>query len=127
MVDGEKTAITIVAPPVYDFENSEVVGGTASHLAEQEISSLRKTAKIPEKSMTFLVSHQAGGQYQARDFIKGLEEIIYGSERPVGEDKLFVVLWDTAHWMDFCISDKRVKGENGEVLRWFDTTNQQIS
>ena len=87
MVDGEKTAIPIAAPPVYDFENSEVVGGTASHLAEQVISSLRKTAKIPEKSMAFLMSHQADGQYQARDFVEGLKERIYGSERPVGEDK----------------------------------------
>ena len=61
MVDGEKTAIPIAAPPVYYFENSGVVGGTASRLAEQVILSLRKTAKIPEKSMTFLMSHQADG------------------------------------------------------------------
>ena len=68
--------------------------------------------------MTYLMSHQADGQYQARDFIEGMKERIYGeSEWPIGVDKFFVVPWDAAHWMDLCMSDMRVKEENGEVLR----------
>ena len=118
MIDGEKKAIPIAAPPVYDFESSQVIGGTASHLAEQVTSSLRKTVKMTEKSMTYLMSHQADGQYQARDFIEGMKERIYGeSEWPIGVDKFFVVPWDAAHWMELCMSDRRVKEENGEVLR----------
>ena len=46
MVNGKKEAIPIKAPPVYDFKNSEVTGGTASHLAEQVISALTKTVKV---------------------------------------------------------------------------------
>ena len=118
MIDGEKKAIPIAVPPVYDFESSQVIGGTASHLAEQVISSLRKTVKMTEKSMTYLMSHQADGQYQARDFIQGMKERIYGaSEWTIGVDKFFVVPWDAAYRMDLCMSDMRVKEENGEVLR----------
>ena len=47
-----------------------------------------------------------------------MKERIYGeSEWPIGVDKFFVVPWDAAHWMDLCMSDMRVKEENGEVLR----------
>ena len=68
--------------------------------------------------MTYLISHQADGQYQARDFIEGMKERIYGeSEWPIGVGKFFVVPWDAAHWMDLCMSNMRVKEENGEVLR----------
>ena len=33
---------------------------------------------MTEKSMTYLMSRQADGQYQARDFIEGMKERIYG-------------------------------------------------
>ena len=33
MIEGDKTAFPIAAPPVNEFENSELVGGDANHLA----------------------------------------------------------------------------------------------
>ena len=117
MVEGEKVAIPIAAPPVYDFEHSEVIGGDAGHLADQVIYTLTKTAKIPETSLRYLMSHQADGQYQAREFGERLKERIFGVERPDEVDKFFVIPWDTAHWMDCCLTDVRVKEENGQVLR----------
>ena len=117
MTNGRKEAIPIEAPAVYDFQDSEVTGGTASHLAEQVISSLTKTVKITQKSLSFLMSHQADGQYQARGFIEGLKQRIFGDNLPAEADKFFVVPWDGAHWMDLCMGDIREKEENGEILR----------
>ena len=63
------------------------------------------------------MSHQADGQYQAREFGERLKERVFKDDRPVNVDKFFVIPWDTAHWMDCCLSDLRVKEENGLILR----------
>ena len=55
MVDGEKTAIPMDAPPVYEFLDTETIGGN------QVVSNLLKNVKSPEASLTFLMAHQADG------------------------------------------------------------------
>lgn len=118
VVDGEKVAIPIAAPPVYEFSNSQITGGTASHLADQVIASLHTNANISQDSLSFLVGHQADGQYQAKDFIETLRNMIYMEDpTPIHFEKYFVVPWDPAHWLDCCMEDIRTKDESGEILR----------
>ena len=120
MVNGKKVAVPVEAPAVYDFKDSDLVGGTACHLAEQVLTSLKDKVKVKQESLSYLMSHQADGQYQAHDFIEGLKQGIYpegGIGRPIGLDKFFVVPWDAAHWQDCCMGDMREKEEHGECLR----------
>ena len=90
-------------------------GGTAIHLAEQIISALTETVKTT--NLSFLMSHQADGQYQAQDFIDCLKAKIYGNNLPTNADTFFVVPWDGSHWMDLGMGHIREKEEDGEVMR----------
>ena len=109
MVNGKKTSIPVDAPPVYHFTDNRVEGGVAEDLAEQVISSLTKL-KIPSSSLSYLMAHQADGQYQGSMFIQKLKEMIHEQDKlPDGHETFFVVPWDTAHWMNCCMEDIREK------------------
>lgn len=119
MVNGMKTAIPVDAPPVYSFSEAGLKAGTADELAEQVISALVKTLKLPNNALSSLMAHQADGQYQARMFLQTLKSSAQGDNEedlPVGHDIFFVIPWDTAHWMDLCMVDIR---ESSEFLRRF--------
>ena len=75
MVNGMKTAIPVDAPPVYSFSEAGIKGGTADELAEQVISALVKTLKLPNNALSSLMAHQADGQYQARMFLQTLNHL----------------------------------------------------
>ena len=70
MVNGQKTAIPVDAPPVYSFADDGLEGGTAEELAEQVISAL----ELPQTALSLLMAHQADGQYQAKMFLQKLKE-----------------------------------------------------
>ena len=120
MVNGKKTAIPIDAPPVYQFTDNRVEGGAAKDLAEQVVSCLVKI-NIPPTSFSYLMAHQADGQYQASMFMQTLRELIYVENKdnalPDGYATFFVVPWDTAHWMNCCLEDIREKDKGGEIMR----------
>ena len=125
MVNGKKTAIPVDAPPVYSYAVARLEGGTADELAEQVISALVKTLKLPKTMLSSLMAHQADGQYQARIFLQKLKESVQETEKPgqtvlpVGHEIFFVVPWDTAHWIDLCMVGIRESEESGVFLRWF--------
>ena len=116
VVDGKKCAIPICAPKVYEFGENAITGGTAPHLAEQVIDSLKKNVKLTDDDLSYLVAHQADGQYQAREFLSTLKDLV-NDVAPLSSDKYFVVPWDPAHWLDLIIGDIREKEENGEILK----------
>ena len=64
MVNGKKVAVPVEAPAVSDFKDSDLVGGTACHLAVQVLTSLKDKVKVKQESLSYLMSHQADGQYQ---------------------------------------------------------------
>ena len=87
MVNGEKTAIPVSAPHVYEFSESQISGGTAPHLAEQVISSLLTNLNLQETHLSYLVAHQADGQYQAHKCIDTLRErVCTGGLKPANQD-----------------------------------------
>ena len=117
IVDGKKTAIPVDAPAVYSFSNAELEGGTARELAEQVSSALINTLKLPATTLSYLMAHQADGQYQAKMFLARLKECTQGVSEavplPTNHETFFVIPWDTAHWMDLCMAAIREKEEGG--------------
>ena len=117
MVNGEKAAVPLYAPPVYSFQDSHLEGGTARELAKQVIASLCETIKLPATSLSFLVA----GQYQAADFRRELIDVIQAGMVPSNKcsehENFFIVAWDIAHWIDCGFNDIREKEEAGSVLR----------
>ena len=120
MVNGENAAVPLYAPTVYSFQDSYLEGGTARELAKQVIASLCETIKLPATSLSFLVAHQADGQYQAADFRRELIDVIQAGMVPSNKcsehENFFIVAWDTAQWIDCGFNDIREK-EAGSVLR----------
>ena len=72
MVDGKKRGIPVSTPAVYQYKESQLTGGTAVDLAEQVISSLLTEIKLPQANLSYLMAHQADGQYQVNEFISTL-------------------------------------------------------
>ena len=115
VVDGEKCAIPICAPKVYEYGDNSLSGGTAPHLAEQVIESLKNNVKIQDEVLSYLVAHQADGQYQAREFLSTMRNLV-NKDASFKSDKYFVVPWDPSHWLDLIIGDIREKEKEGEIV-----------
>ena len=110
--------IPIAVPPVYEFAEFQVSGGTACHLAGQIIASLMTNLKLPQSHLSYLMAHQADGQYQTQEFTVTLKDsVCIGDQKPVNQDDFFVVPWDTVHWLDCCLEGIRLKEDDGELLR----------
>ena len=90
-INGKKEGIPICAPKVYEYEENDLTGGTADHLAEQVLNYLLELVKLDRENLSYLVAHQADGQYQAREFLKTLRSKVHVINRPNHLEKYFVV------------------------------------
>ncbi|XP_078482773.1 uncharacterized protein LOC144743278 isoform X2 [Ciona intestinalis] len=104
---GKKITIPVDAPTVYHLSgDNNLEGGTAANLAEQVFEAICGTSsvKLPQVQLSYLVAHQADGQYQAKQFKTTLTSLIHQKDAcsvPADDPQsFFVVAWDTAHWMD---------------------------
>ena len=58
MIDGEKVALLLSAPAVYEFKDGEPEGGSAENLAGQLVSSLKQLG-LRDSALSGLVTHHA--------------------------------------------------------------------
>ncbi len=66
--------------------------------------------------------HHADGQYQASEFQRTLQNAVNLRDeddilRTENASKVFVLPWDTAHWIDCAMTDIRENEEDGKCLR----------